>query len=100
MFWKCNSILQFSDRDCVERVKKVNLDNLINGSRKPQLKIGLCGTKTELKQFINVENNGSQEIKCQVGSGVKTRRRHHVRFDIKNSDLVIRTKPFDTRNCE
>ena len=39
----------------MQRVKKVNLDNFINGSRRPQLKIGLCGTKTELKQFIIVE---------------------------------------------
>ena len=55
MFWKCNSILQFNDRDCVQRVKKVKVDNFINGSRRPQLKIGLCDTKTELKQFIDVE---------------------------------------------
>ena len=55
MFWKCNSTLQFNGRDCVQRVKKVNLDNFINSSRKPQLKIGLCGTKTKLKQFINLE---------------------------------------------
>ena len=55
MFWKCNSILQFNGRDCVQRVKKVNLDNFINSSRKAQLKIGLCGTITKLKQFINLE---------------------------------------------
>ena len=70
MFWKSNSILQFNDRDCVQRVKKVNLDNFINGSRRPRLKIGLCDTKTELKQFINVER---MVLKInQISTGVRS----------------------------
>ena len=72
MFRKCDSILQFNDRDCVQRVIKINLDYFINGSRRPQLKTGLCGTT---KTVYNCRSYGSQEIKYQLPElGVKTRR--------------------------
>ena len=72
MFW----ILQFNDRDCVQRVKKVNLDNFINGSRRSQLKIGLCVTKINVKIMVLKKSNINWESRQDV--------------DIMN-DLISRT---------